>query len=157
MRKTGLPPVADEQTEILILGTLPSDKSLATGQYYANPANDLWKLISAAIGENFAPLTYAKRIELLKAHRIGLWDAFHTCIRLGSMDADIFEQELNDFTALKKIAPKLRVVCFNGQGAAAATSALRALGYETHVLPSSSSANRKNEQERKERWKAALS
>jgi len=33
MRKTGLPPVVDENTEILILGTLPSDASLAAGQY----------------------------------------------------------------------------------------------------------------------------
>jgi hypothetical protein len=29
VRKFGLPPVVDENTEILILGTLPSDKSLA--------------------------------------------------------------------------------------------------------------------------------
>ena len=37
MRKSGLPPAVDENTEILILGTLPSDKSLAAGQYYATP------------------------------------------------------------------------------------------------------------------------
>jgi len=39
VRKSGLPPVVDEDTEILVLGTLPSDMSLAAGQYYANPAN----------------------------------------------------------------------------------------------------------------------
>ena len=40
MRKSGLPPVIDENTKILILGTLPSDMSLAAEQYYANPGND---------------------------------------------------------------------------------------------------------------------
>jgi hypothetical protein len=39
MRKSGLPPVIDENTKILILGTLPSDMSLAARQYYANPGN----------------------------------------------------------------------------------------------------------------------
>jgi hypothetical protein len=33
-------PLWDENTEILILGTLPSDTSLAAGKYYANPGND---------------------------------------------------------------------------------------------------------------------
>jgi hypothetical protein len=41
MRESGLPPVVDENTEILILGTPPSDKSLAAGQYYANPRHRL--------------------------------------------------------------------------------------------------------------------
>ena len=43
MRKSGLTPVIDDKTEVLILGTLPSDISLTKGQYYANPANDFWK------------------------------------------------------------------------------------------------------------------
>ena len=54
MRKSGLPPVVDENTEILILGTLPSDMSLAAEQYYANPGNDFWKLIGAVLKETFA-------------------------------------------------------------------------------------------------------
>ena len=38
MRKSGLTPVVDLSTEIRILGTLPSDMSLAAGQYNANQA-----------------------------------------------------------------------------------------------------------------------
>ena len=44
------------------------------------------------------------KVELLKGSRIGLWDAYHSCIRPGSMDGDITEQELNDFEALKSVA-----------------------------------------------------
>jgi hypothetical protein len=43
------------------------------------------------------------KVELLKGSRIGLWDAYHSCIRPGSMDGDITEQELNDFE-LKSVA-----------------------------------------------------
>src|SRR5882757_4287705 len=76
VRKSGLPPVVDENTEILILGTLPSDKSLAAGQYYANPSNDFWKLVGAALSQPFDDLSYENKLALLKANRVGLWDAF---------------------------------------------------------------------------------
>ena len=35
---------------------------------------------------------------------MGLWDAYQTCVRPGSMDSDITEQELTDFEALKSVA-----------------------------------------------------
>jgi TDG/mug DNA glycosylase family protein len=156
VRKFGLPPVVDQNTEILILGTLPGDKSRAAGQYYANPGNDFWKLIWAVLNQNLDGLLYTDKLELLKANRIGLWDAFHTCIRLGSMDEDITGPELNDFTGLKCIAPKLRLVCFNGRDAAAPEESLVRLGFETRILPSSSGANRKDQIGRLDRWKAGV-
>src|SRR5579862_986741 len=52
VRKFGLAPVIDSKTEILILGTLPSDVSLAKGQYYANPNNDFWKLMGAVLNRH---------------------------------------------------------------------------------------------------------
>jgi TDG/mug DNA glycosylase family protein len=155
-RKSGLAPVVDENTEILILGTLPSDMSLAAEQYYANPANDFWKLIGAALNQNLDGLSYEEKLGLLKANRIGLWDAYHTCIRPGSMDGDITQQELNDFGTLKSIAPSIRLICFNGQGAAEAEESLHALGYETRLLPSSSGANRRDQKGRSVCWNAAL-
>ena len=76
MRKSGLAPVVDENTEVLILGTLPSDISIAAGQYYANLSNDFWKLIGESLDVSFVNLPYDAKIELLKANRIGLWDAY---------------------------------------------------------------------------------
>jgi hypoxanthine-DNA glycosylase len=156
MRKSGLPPVVDENTETLILGTLPSDISLAAGQYYANPGNDFWKLAGVALDKRLDGLSYEDKLGVLKANRIGLWDAFHTGFRPGSMDADITERELNDFTVLKGLASKLRLVCFNGQGAAGAEESLVRVGHETCPLPSSSPANRKDQEERLSLWKAAI-
>ena len=156
MRKSGLPPVVDENTEILILGTLPSDMSLAAEQYYANPGNDFWKLIGAVLNQTFTGLSYEDKLELLKANRIGLWDAFQSCVRPGSMDSDITGHDLNDFETLKNIAPNIRLICINGRKAAQAEETLQALGYETRLLPSSSGANRRVQKGRLVSWKTAI-
>jgi TDG/mug DNA glycosylase family protein len=156
MRKSGLPPVVDENTKILILGTLPSDTSLATGQYYANSRNLFWKLVGEALSQSFEGLSYEAKVELLKVNRIGLWDAYHSCVRPGSMDKDITDTELNDFTLLKEVAPELRLVCFNGKDAAAPEESLIHLGYQTRLLLSSSPAYCRDNDGRRICWKAAI-
>jgi hypoxanthine-DNA glycosylase len=154
MRKAGLSPVIDDKTEVLILGSLPSDVSLAKGQYYANPSNDFWKLIGQVLNQNVVTMSYECRVETLKDHGIGLWDIYHHCVRPGSMDKDITDSELNDFGALRTTCPQLALVCFNGQKAGESEQRLRSLGYVTLVLPSSSGANRRNQEERLRCWSA---
>jgi hypoxanthine-DNA glycosylase len=146
----------NENTEILILGTLPSDKSLAAQQYYANPSNDFWKLMGSALDQSFEGLSYEAKVELLKDKRIGLWDAYYACYRPGSMDKDIAEKEPNAFTVLKDVAPRVRLVYFNGAAAAEQEESLIRLGYQTCLLPSSSGANRRDRQRRLVCWKAAI-
>jgi double-stranded uracil-DNA glycosylase len=155
-RKFGLPLVADDMTEVLVMGTLPSDLSIAKQEYYANPANDFWRLIGAVLSRDVKDLSYEKRIAALRSHRIGLWDTYHNCLRPGSLDGDITEPRLNDFGILKTVAPKLRLVCFNGKEAAKSDEKIRGLGYETCILPSSSSANRRNSAERLRLWRSML-
>jgi G:T/U-mismatch repair DNA glycosylase len=72
------------------------------------------------------------------------------------MDKDITEQEPNDFTILKAIAPNIRLICFNGRWAAEAEESLFRLGYQTRHLPSSSGANRRDQDGRLVRWKEAI-
>jgi double-stranded uracil-DNA glycosylase len=138
------------------MGTMPSDLSLSKGQYYANPANDFWRLLGAVLNRDVAAMSYGERIAVLRSHHIGLWDAYHNCLRPGSLDGDITDPELNDFSTLKTVAPKLRLVCFNGKEAAKSEEKIRALGYQTCVLPSSSSANRKNSAKRLRLWRSML-
>ena len=52
-RKASFAPVADARTRLLVLGSLPGEKSLAAAQYYANPQNQFWRLMQAVTG---APL-----------------------------------------------------------------------------------------------------
>ena len=126
MKKEGLAPIIDENTRVLILGSLPSDESIRQQRYYAHPGNDFWRLISAAIGEDITGLDYAERVEKLKENGIGLWDVFRASERQGSMDSEIKNEDINDFSQITSIAPDIRLVCFNGK---------KAGGYE-HILKS---------------------
>lgn len=41
----GFPPVADENSEILILGSMPGQESLNKQQYYGHTRNQFWKIL----------------------------------------------------------------------------------------------------------------
>lgn len=152
MIKRGLPAILDENTEILILGSLPSDESIRKQQYYGNPGNDFWRLVGCAIGENLQDMDYKTRLETLIRNRIGLWDVFNAGSREGSLDSRIGDEEINDFSSLQKIVPELKLVCFNGKKAGEYEPLLREMGYETKVLPSSSGANRRFSKKRIMEW-----
>ncbi|MES2538791.1 MAG: DNA-deoxyinosine glycosylase [Pseudomonadota bacterium] len=138
---TGLAPVLDRDTRILILGSFPGQASLTAGQYYAHPRNQFWRLLSAVLGEDLAALPYEERLARLPAHGIGLWDVIDVCQREGSLDAAIRNARPNDFAALKQRCPLLRRVCFNGKTAGKHAPQFAAAGFDTLVLPSSSPAN----------------
>ena len=44
----GFDPVCDENSRVLVLGTMPSVKSREQGFYYGHPQNRFWKVIAAA-------------------------------------------------------------------------------------------------------------
>jgi hypoxanthine-DNA glycosylase len=153
MRLHGLPPVVDSRTETLILGSFPSAKALAAQQYYGNPVNHFWRLMSAVLGENLVGMGYEDRLAILLKHRIGLWDVFESCERKGSMDAAICNEEVNDFSRL----PQVKRVFFNGKKAwSQAHHFKRHWNAQTAVLPSSSPANIMLFDEKLKRWKRAI-
>ena len=49
-RLSGLAPVGSPQPRLLILGTFPSPMSRQRQEYYGNPANRFWRLLSAVYG-----------------------------------------------------------------------------------------------------------
>ncbi len=115
----GFPPVAGRRATRLILGSMPSAASLAAGEYYAHPRNAFWRLLAALTG---APpdLTYARRLAMLRARRIALWDVIHRCRRQGSLDhrIDADSIEINDFYCFFKENPHICRIYFNGTQAA---------------------------------------
>jgi hypoxanthine-DNA glycosylase len=156
MIKQGFSAVVDENTEILILGSLPGDVSIRKHQYYGHPGNDFWKLLGRAIGENLQEMDYKSRLETLKRHRIGLWDVYKAGNREGSEDAKIRDEVINQFSILKDLAPKLKLVIFNGKKSGEYEPLLKKMGYNTKVLPSSSGANRRFLEERETVWEIAF-
>lgn len=137
----GFPPIIDRNIERLILGSFPSEASLAAGQYYAHPRNQFWRLISDLLGEPLAMLPYRQRLPRVLAHRLGIWDVLLACDRQGSGDASIRNQKANRFKRLHRLAPHLTTVAFNGQTAGRYAAKFAAAGFSTAVLPSSSPAH----------------
>jgi len=152
-RKQGLPPVLARDTRVLILGSFPGEASLAAGQYYAHPRNHFWPLVAALIDAPLATLPYRDRLRALRTHRIGLWDVFIACARRGSLDGEIRMAERGEIIRVRRAAPRVALVCFNGQTAACALPAWRDAGYATLALPSSSPAYTRPFTEKLARWR----
>lgn len=139
MIKRSFPPVVAPDTRVLILGSLPGDRSLAAARYYAHPQNQFWQLISAAIGEDIAGYAYDDRLAALLRARVGLWDVVASAVRSGSTDAAIRDPVGNDLAGLIATLPALRAVGFNG-ATAYRHGARQLAGVDTPLiaLPSSS-------------------
>jgi hypoxanthine-DNA glycosylase len=114
----GFPPVVDDTAELLILGSFPSVQSLAAGQYYGNPRNAFWPIISELFGFD-ADAPYETRLAALQSHGVALWDVLHKCRRDGSSDAKIDVKSLvvNDFGRLFARYRSIERVYFNGRAA----------------------------------------
>jgi len=161
----GLAPILDERARVLILGSFPSEASLAARQYYAHQQNQFWKILGAILDRPLFELDYAAKQAAVQDAGIAIWDVYAECERAGSLDSAIKNGRPNDFARLKNSAPAgrrgtggIRRVCFNGQSAGKFAPQLAALGFETLILPSTSPANASWSFERKlAAWREGLS
>ena len=153
-RLRGLAPVVAPDARVLILGSFPSEASLAAKQYYAHPRNHFWPILGALLREPLADLPYAERLERVKAHRVAIWDTIVACERTGSLDASIRNAERGEVRRIRRAAPRLRGVCFNGQTASRARPVWDEAGYETIVMPSTSPAYTLPFERKLEAWQA---
>jgi hypoxanthine-DNA glycosylase len=143
LTKRCFPPVVNSATRVLVLGSLPGEKSLALAQYYAHPQNKFWLLVGEIIGRCLVDMAYQARLDLLLEHRIGLWDVVSEAQRTGSLDSRIRNHASNDLLALVETLPNLVAIAFNG--GAAEKIGMSTLGktvgrYHYIRLPSSSPA-----------------
>lgn len=107
------PPVIDETSETLILGSMPGVKSLEKQQYYAHPRNHFWPLLYSIFDTVPIP-DYDDRLQWLLTRRLALWDVLAYCQRQGSLDQSIREERPNDLRLLLQRHPRVRRVLFNG-------------------------------------------
>lgn len=155
-RKRCFDPVVDANTRLLILGSLPGEKSLAHSQYYAHPQNKFWLLLGEVLGIDLKSLPYDQRLAILLAHGVGLWDVVAQAQRSGSLDSNIRERDDNDLVALAASLPRLDTIAFNG--GTAARLGLKVLGehasrYRIVSLPSSSPAYTLAYEAKLQQWK----
>lgn len=119
------PPVCDEDSRVLILGSFPSAASRGAGFYYGHARNRFWKVLECLYGCAVPPDIEGKR-RFLSEHRIALWDSIASCTIVGSSDASIRDAVPNDIAGLIAKYPIRRVFC-NGKASHAC--------YEKYVFP----------------------
>lgn len=135
--KHELKPIYDENSKILILGTMPSVKSREVGLYYAHPQNRFWWVLEQVLEEQIKD----KTTFLLDKH-IALWDVLATCNITGSSDASIKNARPNN---LQKILKESKIEAIFTTGKTAYQYYLKffkdKIDLPVFCLPSTSPAN----------------
>ena len=178
LRASGSPPPAEPTLvasftpqvgagcRVLVLGTVPSLRSLEMQQSFAHPHNLFWPFMGTLFGAG-PELAYAERIARLHAVGVGIWDVLKQCERLGSLDSAIrSSSELaNDIPALLDAYPTIAAIALNGAKAqqvfarriAPLIEARRLSAIGILALPSTSPANASIPRAVKlERWRGML-
>lgn len=136
------PPVYDEHSRILILGSFPSVKSREQAFFYAHPQNRFWGVLAAVLGEE-TPGSIPEKTEMLLRRGVALWDVVGRCAIAGSADASIDDVTANDLSPILRAADIRAIFCNGGTSHAYYEKLCRApLGRGAAVkLPSTSPAN----------------
>jgi len=134
-------PVYNIDSEILILGTLPSVKSRENNFYYGHKQNRFWKVLATLLKEP-VPETIEEKKAILLAHHIAIWDVIQSCDIKGSRDSSIKNVAPTD---LRMILEKTNITRIYANGNKAGQLYKRyqfsVTGIEATVLPSTSPAN----------------
>ena len=166
VRVASFPPQVGAGCRLLVLGTVPSLRSLEMRQSYAHPHNLFWPFMGELYGAG-PELPYADRIARLHAAGVGIWDVLKHCERPGSLDSSILaESEVaNDIPGLLDAYPTIAAIALNGGKArqvferriAPEIRPDRRDGLAILALPSTSPANASIPRAQKvERWRELL-
>ncbi len=136
-----IPPVFDEHSRILILGSFPSVKSREAAFFYGHPQNRFWKVLSRIFCDPL-PETIPERKAFLLRHNIAVWDVIHACDISGSSDASIRNVVPNDLSSILEHA-SIQQIYTNGRTAEKLYQkyTLPLTGKPCICLPSTSPAN----------------
>ena len=135
------PPLFDENSRTLILGSFPSVKSREQSFFYGHPQNRFWKLIATLFDEEI-PQSIDEKKQFILKHNLALWDVIHSCTITGSSDSSIKDVVPNDLSKILQIS---RVDRIFANGALSHKMYMKYIfpqtGIEAVKLPSTSPAN----------------
>lgn len=152
------PPIIDNNSEIIILGTMPGAMSLAKQEYYGHKQNAFWKIMYSLFSQLPVAEHFAHKKQLLLENNIAVWDVLAYCERKGSLDIHIKNQIENDIPELLRQFPKIRKILFNGKESYKyfyrKFGDIEGITY--HIMPSTSPANTIKFDDKLLFWKQAL-
>ena len=139
--KHPFPPLYDENSQILILGSFPSVKSREVKFFYGHPQNRFWKVVADVFDEKIPETIEDKKSLILKNH-LALWDVISECEITGSSDASIKNAKVNDISIILKDS-SIKKIIVNGKTAERLYIKYiePITGIKAVVMPSTSPAN----------------
>ncbi len=150
-------PVADKNSEILFLGSIPSVESNRQQFFYMHKTNRFWPVMSAVFGEDFCGMDKSQKIQTLLERHIALYDSIESCDILASSDNSIKNPVPADIPSIVSDSKIKRIFCV---GAASKKYLLKfhpQYADTVTLLPSPSAANAAFSLERlTEIWKAEI-
>ena len=108
-----IPPVFDEQSRILILGSFPSVKSREGCFFYHHPQNRFWKVLAGVL-EQPVPETIEQKKTFLLQNHIAVWDVIASCAIEGSSDSSIKNVVPNDLETILNNSGIRQIFCNGG-------------------------------------------
>lgn len=111
------PPLYDSDSEILLLGTMPSPKSRERAFFYMHSSNRFWKVLAEIYGEKLSfknsdgEKAVLERKTLIKKHKLALWDVLSECSIKGAADSSIKQAVPNDFRKILSSSKIKKILC----------------------------------------------
>jgi hypoxanthine-DNA glycosylase len=154
--KNGLEAWVGENPIVLILGTFPGEKSLASQAYYQNKSHNSFYKIMESLFER--PMGISDK-EFVTQNHIALWDCMKEADRKGSLDSNIKSYMPNEIEGFLNCHPTISTIILNGTGET--TSVFEQnypinnlmQNYKIISLPSTSNSLAKSFEEKKQSWK----
>ena len=108
-------PIYDKNSEILILGSIPSIISRENNFYYGNDKNRFWKLISTIFNEEY-PVSNEDKKNIILKNNLALFDVVKSCSIKNSSDSSISNVKINDINSIINNS-NIKKIIFNGNKA----------------------------------------
>ncbi|MBO5869161.1 MAG: DNA-deoxyinosine glycosylase [Clostridia bacterium] len=136
-----IPPLYNQDSRILILGSFPSVKSRESMFFYGHKQNRFWKVI-AQILECDVPQDIPEKKNMLLSNKIAVWDVIGSCVISGSADSTITDAIPNDISPILNTAD-IKAIFTNGKKAHELYEKhiRQKVGIASMYLPSTSPAN----------------
>lgn len=135
-------PIYDKNSEILILGSIPSIISRENNFYYGNDKNRFWKLISTVFNEEY-PVSNEEKKSIILKNNLALFDVVKSCSIKNSSDSSISNVKINDISSIINNS-SIKKIIFNGNKAYELYLKYESNKFQNIVcLPSTSPANAK--------------
>ena len=135
------PPLFDEHSRLLILGSFPSVKSRGNMFFYGHPQNRFWRVVSSVFGDS-VPASVSEKKQLILGNHLALWDSIAFCEVTGTSDTSIRSVIPNDLHIILDHAHIERIYCNGRNSHDIYTRLIEPMtGRKAECLPSTSPAN----------------